>query len=221
LLERARFFSASMAYEPLNAIAIGLLVLALGKATHGNLFLAAFAAGITVATFGERQRESFEHFGELIAEIFKLAALLVFGVLITPGFLGEIGWRGWVFAVLALIAARPLAIWVAFLWSRLSGREQAAVMWFGPKGFASVVYALLVLKSGIPAADQIFHLTAGTIVISILAHSSTDIVVARWFDDEREVPAWFGRARSVATSLGRPRSDKGPPREDGPADQKH
>jgi NhaP-type Na+/H+ or K+/H+ antiporter len=221
LLERTRFFSASTAYEPLNAIAIGLLVLALGKATHGNLFLAAFAAGITVATFGERQRESFERFGELIAEILKLAALLVFGVLITPGFLGEIGWRGWLFAVFALMAARPLAIWVAFLRSRLSGREQAAVMWFGPKGFASVVYALLVLESGIPAADQIFHLAAGTIVISILAHSSTDIVVARWFDDEHEMPAWFGRARNAAASLGRPRTGKGPPPEDGLSDQQH
>ncbi|MFI7453639.1 cation:proton antiporter [Nonomuraea sp. NPDC049714] len=55
-LEQTRWFAASTQYEPLNALAIGLLVLALGKATHGNLFLAAFAAGITVATFGERRR---------------------------------------------------------------------------------------------------------------------------------------------------------------------
>ncbi|WP_344829745.1 cation:proton antiporter, partial [Nonomuraea dietziae] len=101
-LERTRWFSASTAYEPLNALAIGLLVLALGKATHGNLFLAAFCAGITVATFGERQRESFEHFGELIAELFKLAALLVFGALISLPLLGSVGWRGWLFAIVAL-----------------------------------------------------------------------------------------------------------------------
>ncbi|GII82362.1 hypothetical protein Ssi03_03520 [Sphaerisporangium siamense] len=44
----------------------GLLVLAVGKATHGDLFPAAFAAGITVATFGPRRRASFEHFGALI-----------------------------------------------------------------------------------------------------------------------------------------------------------
>jgi len=199
MLERARFFSASTQYEPLNAVAIGLLVLALGKATHGNLFLAAFAAGITVATFGERQRESFEHFGELIAEILKLAALLVFGALITPSLLRDIGVTGWVFAVLALVAARPIAIWVSFLRSGLSHREQAAVMWFGPKGFASVVYGLLVLESGIAEANQIFALVAVTIVLSILAHSSTDIVVARWFDDAHEVPAWYGKVRDRIT----------------------
>ncbi|MFD0476710.1 cation:proton antiporter [Nonomuraea thailandensis] len=166
--------------------------MAVGKATHGNLFLAAFSAGITVATFGPRQRESFEHFGELIAEVFKLAALLVFGALITPALLGSVGWQGWLFAVLALIVARPVAIWVSFLRSGLSVREQAAVAWFGPKGFASVVYGLLVLGSGIAAAVPVFQYVAVTIVLSILLHSSTDIVVARWFDDEREVPAWYG-----------------------------
>ncbi|GAA1287472.1 peptidase [Planotetraspora silvatica] len=196
-LERTRWFSASTAYEPLNALAIGLLVLALGKATHGNLFLAAFSAGITVATFGDQQRESFEHFGELIAELFKLAALLVFGALITLPLLGSVGWTGWLFAILALMLARPLAIWISFLGSRLTVREQAAVAWFGPKGFASVVYALIVLASGIAASQEVFQLVAVTIVASILLHSSTDIIVARWFDDERDLPAWHGVARRL------------------------
>jgi NhaP-type Na+/H+ or K+/H+ antiporter len=181
-LEKSRFFAASTAYEPLNAVAIGLLVLALGQVTHANLFIAAFAAGVTVATFGPRQREAFEHFGELVAELLKLAALLVFGALISVEFLGEIAWTGWVFAVLAIVLARPLALWVSFLRSGLSAREQAAAMWFGPKGFASVVYGLLVLEAGISAADDVFHLVALTIVLSILAHSSTDIVVARSFE---------------------------------------
>ncbi len=166
----------------------------MGKVTHGNLFLAAFSAGITVATFGERQRESFEHFGELIAELFKLAALLVFGTLISLPLLGSVGWRGWLFTVLALILARPLAIWISFLRSGLTVREQAAVAWFGPKGFASVVYGLLVLGSGIASAHGVFQIVAVTIILSILLHSSTDIVVARWFDDERDVPAWHGTA---------------------------
>jgi NhaP-type Na+/H+ or K+/H+ antiporter len=191
-LEKTRFFSASTAYEPLNAVAIGLLVLALASVTHGNLFLAAFAAGITVATFGPRQREAFEHFGELIAELFKLAALLVFGALISLPFLGEISWTGWLFALLALLVARPLALGASFMRSGLSQREQFAAMWFGPKGFASVVYGLLVLESAIPAADEVFHLVALTIVLSILAHSSTDIVVARMFDAPEDSRPWQG-----------------------------
>ncbi len=71
-------------------------------------------------------------------------------------------------------------------------REQLAAAWFGPKGFASVVYGLLVLNSGIDSADQIFHLVAITVALSILLHSSTDIIVARSFDEPHETPDWQG-----------------------------
>lgn len=197
-LERSRLFAAAERYQAINAVAIALLVFALGSVTHGNLFLAAFAAGITVATIGHQEKQAFHEFGDLIAELLKLAALLVFGALISPSFLGEIAWTGWVFALLALFLARPLALWASFLGSGLTAREQAAAMWFGPKGFASVVYGLLVLGSGIADADKIFHLVALTIALSITLHSSTDVLIARQFDEEREVPAWYSAARGRA-----------------------
>ncbi len=181
-LERTRFFSAATAYEPLNGFAIGLLVLALALLTHANVFLAAFAAGITVATMSPAMRASFHEFGELVAELLKLGALLVFGALISLSFLGDIGIRGYVFAALALLTARPLALGLALLRSSLSRKESLAAAWFGPKGFASVVYGLLILEADLVRSDELFHLVALVVVASILAHSSTDVVVARWFE---------------------------------------
>ncbi|WP_255351527.1 cation:proton antiporter [Cryobacterium sp. MLB-32] len=93
----------------------------------------------------------------------------------------EIPLTGWIFALLALVLARPLALLVSFLGAHFPMREQIAAMWFGPKGFASVVYGILVLESGIDQADLLFHLIALVIVLSILAHSSTDVLVARAF----------------------------------------
>lgn len=191
-LERLPGLRASARYQPLNALAIGLLVLGLAEVTHGNLFLAAFAAGVTVATAGEEQRESFEELGELVAELLKLAALLLFGALITPALLGDLGWRGWAFVALALAVARPVAIWVSFVGTGLGAREQGAAMWFGPKGFASVVYGLLVLSSGVAESEFIFHLVAATVAVSIVLHSSTDVVVGRTFDEPDKTPAWHG-----------------------------
>jgi NhaP-type Na+/H+ or K+/H+ antiporter len=182
-LERLPFLKATKGLQPLVAVSIGLLVLSICLVTGANLFLAAFSAGITVATAGPGFREEFEQFGELVSELLKLAAILVFGALITPTFLfGEIAWTGWVFAVLAIVAARPLALLISFLGSGLSAKEQLAAMWFGPKGFASVVYGLLVLESGIERSDELFHLIALVILLSILAHSSTDVLVARQFE---------------------------------------
>jgi sodium/hydrogen antiporter len=180
-LERSRLFAAAPSYEPLYALAIGVLVLAVAQATHANLFLAAFSAGITVVTVSPRFRDAFHEFGELLTELLKLGAILVFGALISPAFLSEISLGGYVFALLALLAVRPMALSIALLGSRIGWKEWAAAAWFGPKGFASVVYGLLVLESGVVGADEMFHLVALVVVASILAHSSSDVIVARQF----------------------------------------
>jgi len=109
------------------------------------------------------------------------AALLVFGALISPQFLTEISLSGYLFAALALLFVRPIALGIALVGSRLHWREMAAAAWFGPKGFASVVYGILILKAGLERGDDLFHLLAIVVVGSIIAHSSTDVVIARWF----------------------------------------
>ncbi len=184
-LERSRHFAATAAYEPLNAFAIGLLVLGVSSLSHANAFLAAFSAGVTVATMSPAIRNAFHQFGELIAELLKLAALLVFGALISPYFLAEIPLTGYVFAALALFVARPASLAVALIGSTLHVRERIAAAWFGPKGFASVVYGLLILRSGVAQRSELFHLVALVVVASIIAHSSTDVVIARWFEPDR------------------------------------
>ncbi len=187
-LERLSIFSAELVYEPLNTFAIGLLVFTIAELTHANPFLAAFAAGITVSTVAPRFRDAFHHFGELIAEILKLAALFLFGALIMFSFVTDIGWTGLLFAVLMIAISRPLVILVVLIHSGLTWREKIAAMWFGPKGFASVAYGLLILGTPVQNFDFvnndrefIFHVIAIAIVISILAHSSTDVIVAEWF----------------------------------------
>ncbi len=180
-LERSRLFSSSTAYEPLNAFAIGLIVLALAALTHVNAFLAAFSAGITVATMSPAIRAAFHRFGELVTELLKLAALMVFGIAVAPRVFGQMSLAGWLFVVLSILAVRPISIGLALLGSRMERRERIAAAWFGPKGFASVVYALLILQAGVPRADELFAIIAVVITVSIVAHSSTDVLVARWF----------------------------------------
>jgi len=180
-IERSRFFSVRKSYEPIFAFSLGLLVLSLGLLTHANLYLAAFAAGITIATVRPDLRKEFHQFGEIVAELLKLAALLVFGVLMSPRFFSEVPVSGYVFAVLALFAVRPIAIVIALIRSGLDCREQITAGWFGPKGFASVIYGLLIVHAAVPGADRMFHLVAIVVTGSMIAHSSTDVLFARWF----------------------------------------
>jgi NhaP-type Na+/H+ or K+/H+ antiporter len=187
-VEGLPIFRAHGRYQPLNAFAIGLLVLALCYATHANPFLAAFAAGSTVASVSPGARASFEGFGELLAELLKLAALLIFGALLSPDLLARLPLSAYVLAVLLLVLVRPAALSLSLLGSSLGRREWIAAAWFGPKGFASVTYGLLVLQSDAGNAQVMFDIIAVTIALSIIAHSSTDLTITRWFHDERVDP---------------------------------
>jgi NhaP-type Na+/H+ or K+/H+ antiporter len=167
---------------PLGPASVAVILYATCHLTHANGYLAAFAAGSTLATISPSAHHTFEDFGDLIAELLKLAALLVFGALLTPQLLHRLPIGAWVVAVLALVLVRPVALVLSLWRTHLSRRETAAVAWFGPKGFASVVYGLLALAAGLDVSQPVFDLVAVCIALSIAVHSSTDVPIARMFD---------------------------------------
>lgn len=179
-LERMPFLGASKQHYLQLVPTIALLVLATTSLTHANSFLAAFAAGITTSNLDPQLREFLSKTGESLADLFKFAALLIFGALIKLSFIFELGWEGILFVVLVLFAVRPIALGVSFYGCKLPRTEWLIAAWFGPRGFASAFFALLILHRGLPGSEHLFHLLAVMIAISMIAHSSTDVAVARW-----------------------------------------
>lgn len=175
---RIKILTVEPRLQPLGPIAIAIVVYGICHYTHANPYLAAFAAGSTLATLDEVAAQRFEPFGDVLAEATKFAAVLVFGALITPTWLAHLGWRAWLFAAATLLVVRPVALTLSLLRTKLPWREKLSVAWFGPKGFASVVYGLLALQSGIADAEIVFDLAAVTIMLSIALHSSSDAPVA-------------------------------------------
>ncbi|GAA3645628.1 sodium/proton antiporter (CPA1 family) [Lentzea atacamensis] len=176
---RLRIFTAEPRLQALGPLAIAVMLYATCHLTHANPYLAAFAAGSTIATLDRVAAEHFEHFGDLLSEITKFAALLVFGALITPERISHLSVGDWAVAIIAILLVRPAAMMLSLLRTPLPARERSVAAWFGPKGFASVVYGLLVLQAGIPTGEHVFDLVAITIALSIVLHSSTDVPVAK------------------------------------------
>jgi NhaP-type Na+/H+ and K+/H+ antiporter len=73
----------------------------------------------------------------------------------------------------------PGALTVSLLGTSLPWRERLTATWCRPKRFASVVYSLLALQSGLADAELLFNMVAVRIVLSIVLHSSTDVPIAR------------------------------------------
>ncbi len=169
-------------YEGIYAIGFGLAAFGVADVTFGNGLIAAFVAGITMGVVEHQIPDAFVEFAENVSAIFQVITFFVFGALIVAtGYHGDI-WRLVVFILVALLIARPAAILLAFLNSRLPRPQKLFIAWFGPKGVASMLFALFVLKSQVPDSGPIFDIAAVTILCSIVAHGLTDTVGASWIE---------------------------------------
>ncbi|MDQ2940120.1 MAG: cation:proton antiporter, partial [Actinomycetota bacterium] len=169
-------------YEGIYAVGFGLAAFGLADVTIGNGLIAAFVAGIAMGAAEHDVPDAFLDFAENVSAILQVITFFVFGALIVAtGYHGEI-WRLLLFIPFALLVARPGAIWLSFLRERIPGPHKLFVAWFGPKGVASMLFALFVLDSDVIGRSLIFDVAAFTILASIVAHGLTDTVGARWVE---------------------------------------
>jgi len=153
---------------------------------EGNGFIAVFVCAITLGILRPDIRESFGQRSEDVIEIVKLGIFVVFGSLLTFGGLLEDGWAAVGVVAFTLLVARPVAVFTSLAGTRLDTPTKAFMSWFGPKGVASMTFAILVLAEGIPAGEQIFNLVALTIFCSIIVHGLTDTPGANWIAERAE-----------------------------------
>ncbi len=173
-------------YEGIYAIGFGLAAFGLAEVTIGNGFIAAFVCGIAMGAAEREVPDAFLEFSENVSAISQVITFFVFGALIyATGYEGEV-WRLVIFIAFALLVARPVAIALAFVRARLPRAQQAFIAWFGPKGVASMLFALFVLDSNVGHRSLIFTTAAFTVITSIAVHGLTDTIGATWL--ERRTP---------------------------------
>lgn len=158
----------------------------------GNGFIAAFVAGTAYASSAPwlAEEETDLALTESIADLLGFAVWFIVGLSATS-FLERLGWRELLFAVLALTVLRMGPVWLCLLGTGLRPRSVAFIGWFGPRGLASVVFALLALEQleGDQRLDTVLTVIATTVVLSVVLHGVTAEPLARaygaWVDREK------------------------------------
>lgn len=167
-------------YEGIYAVGIALFAFGLSDVTIGNGLIAAFVCGIAMAATERDVPQGFVEFAENASAILQVLTFFVFGALIVAtGFHHSVP-PLIIFVAFALLVARPIAVLLSFAKTGIPHPQKLFVAWFGPKGVASMLFALFVLKSDVGDAHLIFDVAAIAILVSILAHGLTDTVGAQW-----------------------------------------
>lgn len=162
--------------------ALGVPLLTYGLVTvlpAGNGLVAVFVCAIMLAKLRPDVAHRFEQAQDIV-EIIKVVAFVVFGTLISVDLLSRFGWEGALLVACALLVARPIAVFASLARTGLRTDEKVFMAWFGPKGIATVAFALLVLHKHVPQGEEIFRLAALVVFCSALLHGITDTPGARW-----------------------------------------
>ena len=159
---------------PLAVLALAVCAYALAVAIHGNGFIAAFVGGLAFGTTGGRRGEPLVPFVEETGALVSLLVWLAFGAVALVPAIKILTWPMVLYAILSLTIVRMVPVAVALVGARLGWATVVLVAWFGPRGLASVVFALLALEElGSATAGRAVALIAITVLLSVVAHGAT------------------------------------------------
>ncbi|WP_328467363.1 cation:proton antiporter [Actinoplanes sp. NBC_00393] len=153
-----------------GVLALALAVYAGTLSLGGNGFVAAFVAGIAFGRAAGRGGVREVFYVEQTAGLVSLLTWLVFGAVAVPVVFGHISWQVVVYAVLSLTLVRMLPVALVLLGSGLPASTVGFIGWFGPRGLASIIFALLAAESLEEPADQAVAVIGMTVLISVFAH---------------------------------------------------
>lgn len=172
----------SDSFQKLSGVALAVLAWAGATAIGGNGFIAAFTAGLAIGCSTETVRSKIQEFGETEGELLSLMAFLLFGaVLVVPAFRLATP-MDWGYAVLSLTLVRIVPVALSLVGTNVQWATAGFFGWFGPRGLASLIFALLVTRElELPHGEHIFTIAMLTATLSVILHGVTALPGATWY----------------------------------------
>jgi len=169
-----------------SALAYGL-----ASALGGSGFIAAFLGGAIFGRLASRQSERASRLNEGVGAVLGGVTFLIFGAVLLGPTLEHVSWRIALYAALSLTAIRMVPVAIAMVGTGARWQTVGFLGWFGPRGLASIVFAVIAVQEAhLAHANTILLTTYLTIGLSVLAHGLTAAPLARRY------AAWYeSRAR--------------------------
>lgn len=160
----------------LATLAVAVAAFAGAIAFDANGFIAAFVAGVAFGALLDRKAVDLDQAAELPelgGELLALIVWFLFGAALIPLALEHLGWRTALYALASLTIIRMVPVAVSLVRSGLDGPSIVFIGWFGPRGLASVVFALLAIEElgeDLAEVDRAVATVVLTVTLSVLLH---------------------------------------------------
>ena len=162
------------AWRPVIPAAGAALAYGTASALDGSGFIAAFVAGMVFRAVINRDPGEMNRLTEEVGGVLSGVTFVVFGAILLGPALGELSWELALYAVLSLTVVRMVPVAIAMLDSHVRLPTLGFLAWFGPRGLASIVFAVIVIEdSQLPHEHLIVLAVYLTVGLSVFAHGLT------------------------------------------------
>ncbi len=162
-------------------LALALLAYTAALLVDGNGFVAAFVAGLAFGNVAGPGREKEVDFVEQSGSLTSMVSWLIFGALAVPVIGDWWSWSVLLYVALSLTVIRMVPVTLALLGAGFDRYSVGFIGWFGPRGLASVIFALLTLEDLHEAGMDVVAVISLTVLVSVVAHGFSAGPLARKF----------------------------------------
>jgi sodium/hydrogen antiporter len=196
-----RFAASRRLIEPhwqqILGAATALLAVGVATALGGSIFIAAFTAGFLFGALRHDEGGEVTYLVEEGGELFNAVTFIVFGALILGPALDEVTWQVVLYALISLTVVRMLPVALAMQGTGARRPTVAFLGWFGPRGLASIVFAVILLEeAALPHLRTLLLAITITIAVSVYAHGLSAGPVT-----ERYVRWWKSHPRDAMPAM--------------------
>ena len=133
-------------------------------------FIACFSGGLFYGFINKKQKSELLIAAEGGGDTLSLITWMIFGSMVIAAYLPQMTWQVIVYAILSLTLVRIIPVLLSLIKIGISFKERLFIGWFGPRGLASIVFAIIVLDINLPHKETIIITVVFTILLSVMAH---------------------------------------------------
>jgi len=163
-----------------TVVGLAIASFALAQTLHGSGYIAAFTGGMLFGYLAKDATHKLVLAAEGTGETLALVTWMLFGAMVIGPAMNLFTWEVVVYALLSLTVIRVVPIFLSLTGSGESVSSRMFLGWFGPRGLASIVFAIIVINAQVPGGEYLALVVICTVFFSLIAHGITANPLAKW-----------------------------------------
>ena len=163
-----------------TVVGLAIASFAIAQSLHGSGYIAAFTGGMLFGFMAKEATHKLVLAAEGTGETLALVTWMLFGAMVIGPAFQQFSWEVVVYALLSLTVIRVVPIFLSLAGIGESVSSRLFLGWFGPRGLASIVFAIIVINAEVPGGELLALVVICTVFLSLVAHGITAHPLAKW-----------------------------------------